>query len=102
MKIHKGDTIQVIAGKDAGKKVKVENVNSKNGTVLASDVNTYKRHVKKSEQFPQGGIVELARPLDIAKVALICSKCNKMTRVGFSMVEGSKKRICKKCKAVIS
>lgn len=101
MKIRKGDTIQVMAGKDAGKKAKVESVNEKAGTVKVPDVNMYKRHVKKSEQFPQGGIIELSRPLDGSKVAIVCPKCNKITRVGYTVTEGLKKRICKKCKAVI-
>lgn len=102
MKIRKGDNIQVIAGKDTSKQGKVENVNEKRQTVLVPDINMYKKHVKKSEQFPQGGIVDLSRPLDVAKVALVCPKCNKMTRVGYKEIEGSKKRICKKCDAVIS
>lgn len=102
MKIHKGDNIQIIAGKDAGKKGKVEKVNEKTGTVLVPDTNMYKRHVKKSEQFPQGGIIDLSRPLDVAKVALICPKCDKPTRVGYRTVDGIKKRVCRKCNAVIT
>lgn len=102
MKIHKGDTIQIIAGKDSGKKGKVELVNEKNSTVLVPDTNLYKRHVKKSEQFPQGGIIDLSRSLDVSKVALICPKCDKVTRVGYRIVDGVKKRVCRKCDAVIS
>lgn len=102
MKIHKGDTIQIIAGKDAGKKGKVERVNEKSRTVLIPDTNMYKRHVKKSEQFPQGGIIDLSRPLDVSKVALVCSKCDKVTRVGYRTVDGLKKRVCRKCDAIIT
>jgi len=102
MKIRKGDNIQVIAGKDAGKRGKVEVANEKTRKVTIPDINIYKRHVKKSEQFPQGGIVELSRALDISKVSLVCPKCDKVTRVGYQIVDGVKKRVCKKCKAVIS
>jgi large subunit ribosomal protein L24 len=102
MKIHKGDSVQIIAGKDAGKKGKVEKVNEKTGTVLIPDTNMYKRHVKKSEQFPQGGIIDLSRPLDVSKVALICPKCDKVTRVGYKVVGGLKKRVCRKCDAIIT
>jgi large subunit ribosomal protein L24 len=102
MKIRKGDNIQVIAGKDASKQGKVENVNEKRQTVHVPDINMYKKHVKKSDQFPQGGIVDLSRPLDVSKVALVCPKCNKPTRVGYQVIDGAKKRICKKCDAVIS
>lgn len=101
MKIHKGDTIQVIAGKDAGKKGKVEQVDTFAHTVFVPEVNTYKRHVKKSEAYPQGGIVQLSRALDISKVMLVCPSCNKLVRVGYSIKEGVKKRVCKQCEKVI-
>lgn len=102
MKIKKGDTIIVTTGKDKGKKGKVERVSDKNHTVFVPDVNMYKRHMKKSEQFPQGGIIDIPRALDVAKVALVCPKCGKPTRVGYSTVDSMKKRICRKCKAVIT
>ena len=102
MKIHKGDTIQIIAGKDKGKKGKVEKVDTKNNTVIVPDTNLYKRHVRKSEQFPQGGIIDLPRPLDVAKVALVCPRCNKSTRVGYRIIDKIKKRICRKCDEVIT
>lgn len=101
MKIRKGDQIVVISGKDNGKKGKVESVNSKTETVLVPELNTYKRHVKKSDAFPQGGIIELSRPLKIDNVALICPKCDKKTKVAYKIIEKVKKRICKKCEAVI-
>jgi len=101
MKIRKGDQIVVISGKDNGKKGKVESVNSKNRTILIPELNTYKRHVKKSDAFPQGGIIELSRPMKIANVALICPKCDKKTKVAYKTIDKVKKRVCKKCEAVI-
>ena len=101
MKIKKGDTIVVIAGKDNGKRGKVESVSKKNKTILVPELNTYKRHVKKNDAFPQGGVVEISRPIVISKVALVCPKCDKPTRVGFVIQDKLKKRMCKKCKAVI-
>ncbi|HNQ31085.1 MAG TPA: 50S ribosomal protein L24 [Candidatus Woesebacteria bacterium] len=102
MKIRKGDTVLVIAGKDVGKKGKVESVNDKNQTVRVPDVNMYKRHVRKSEQFPQGGIIDIARALHVSKVALVCPVCGKQTRIGFEMTKDHKQRICRKCKKVIT
>ncbi len=102
MKIHKGDTVSIITGKDKGKKGKVEKVDEKNKTVLVPDTNMYKRHVRKSEQFPQGGIIDLPRSLDVAKVALVCPKCSKITRVGYRTIDGIKKRVCRKCDAVVT
>ncbi|MBI3397158.1 50S ribosomal protein L24, partial [Candidatus Woesebacteria bacterium] len=56
----------------------------------------YKKHVKGlGEQ--KGGIYELPRPLSFAKIALICPKCKKVTRVGFKIIDGQKLRICRKC-----
>ncbi len=101
MKIRKGDSIQVTSGKDAGKKGTVSAVSIKNRVVMVPELNTYKKHVKKSDAFPQGGIIELSRPLKVDNVALVCPSCHKPTRVGYVTVEGNKKRSCKKCKAII-
>lgn len=99
MKIKKGDKVKITAGKDRGREGKVEGVYPKQNKVLVSGVNIYKRHIKKSNQAPQGGVVEVSRPLDVAKVALICPKCSKVTRVGHLGEKGKKLRVCKKCKS---
>jgi len=99
MKIKKGDTVLVIAGKDKGREGKVERVYRKAGKVLIPGINMYKRHVKKSEQMPQGGIVSLPRPLPVCKVMLICPVCKKPTRVGYRIEKNKKFRVCKKCQS---
>jgi len=101
MKIKKGDQIIVTIGKDKGRKGKVDAVNPVAGTVTVPGVNVYKRHQKKKDEQHQGGIVEFARPLSMGKVALICPKCGKQTRVGYVVTKGEKERICKKCEARI-
>jgi large subunit ribosomal protein L24 len=101
MKIRKGDQIIVTAGKDKGRKCKVEHVNAAEGSVTVPGVNVYKRHQKKRDEQHQGGIIEFARPLGMGKVALICPKCGKQTRVGYVVTKGEKERICKKCEARI-
>jgi len=101
MKIKKGDKVRVIYGKDKGKEGVVEKVYQKANKVLIAGVNLYKRHIKKNEKMPQGGIIDVPRPLDVSKVMLICPKCKKPTRVGF-LVDGKKKfRLCKKCQSKI-
>jgi large subunit ribosomal protein L24 len=101
MKIKKGDKVKVIYGKDKGKEGAVEKVYQKANKVLIAGVNLYKRHIKKNEKMPQGGIIDAPRPLDVSKVMLICPKCKKPTRVGF-LVDGKKKfRLCKKCQSKI-
>ena len=101
MKIAKNDKIKIVVGKDKGKEGVVEKVYPKDETVLILGVNQYKKHVRKSEKMPQGGIVEVPRPLPVSNVALVCPSCKKTTRVGYVVEAGLKKRSCKKCKAVI-
>lgn len=99
MKIKKGDTILVTIGKDKGREGKVERVFAE-GKVLVTGVNQYKKHVKPSEG-RAGEIVTLSRPLDVAKVALVCPKCKRPTRVGYEIKSKKKVRICRKCKMEI-
>ncbi len=101
MKIKKGDKVKVIYGKDKGREGKVERIYKKSGKIVLPGINIYKKHIKKSEKVPQGGIVEIPRPLDVSKVMLICPKCAKLTRVGYEKVKDRKFRICKKCKSRI-
>lgn len=98
MKLKKGDKVKIIYGKDKGKQGIVERVYQKNNQILIPAINIYKKHIKKSEKVPQGGIVEVPRPLAASKVMLICPKCGKTTRVGYEVVKGRKFRVCKKCK----
>lgn len=101
MKIKKGDKIRVITGKDKGREGVIERVYRKSKKVLVQGINLFKRHLKKSEQAPQGGIVDVPRPILISKVMLVCPKCGKTTRVGFKLEKNKKFRICKKCQSKI-
>lgn len=98
MKIHKGDTVIVMTGRDKGHKGKVERVFSDTHMLLVPGVNVYKKHMKKRDEKQPGGIVDVVRPIDVAKIALLCPSCGKPTRVGVVVVKGEKVRICKKCK----
>jgi len=101
MKIKKGDKIRVMAGKDKGREGKVEKVYKKSNKILIPNINVYKRHVKKNDKMPQGGIVDVPRPLDVAKIMLICPKCGKTARIGFRVEKNKKFRVCKKCESKI-
>ncbi len=101
MKIRKGDKIKVIAGKDKGRTGQVERVYPKSNKVLIQGINIYKKHIKKNEQMPKGGVVEIPRPIDAAKIALVCSHCGKATRIGYKIEKKRKLRICKKCQSNI-
>lgn len=103
MKIKKGDTVKVTAGKDKGKTGKVEKVFPKKNKVLVARVNIYKRHLKPQGEGKPGGIVEISKPLPMANVAFVCSKCNQPTRIGYLIDKsGDKHRICKKCQQPIT
>lgn len=101
MKIKKGDKIKITVGKDKGRGGTVEKVYKNSNKVLVTGMNLYKRHVKKNEKMPQGGIVEIPRPIDISKLNLVCPKCGKITRIGFTIEKNKKFRICKKCDSKI-
>ena len=101
MKLRKGDQIMVVRGKDKGKKAKIEKVLPKSNKVLVPGVNVYKKHVKPQGEKKPGGVVDVVKPFSLTNVQLICSKCNKVTRIGYQLNKNGKERICKKCQAVI-
>ena len=99
MKIKKGDTVKVIAGKDKGKDGKVLAVNVKDNTVVVENVNMVTKHTKPSAQNQQGGIVHQEGPVDISNVMLVVD--GKATRVGFKVEDGKKVRVAKATGKVI-
>lgn len=96
MKLKKGDTVKITAGKDKGREGKIEKVLPKEEKVIVPEINLYKKHVK-GQQGQKGGMFDMPRPLSVAKVALLCPKCKKQTRIGTRFVKNEKVRICKKC-----
>ena len=101
MKIKKGDKIKITIGKDKGKTGVVEKVYKNSNKVLVTGMNLYKRHVKKNEKMPQGGIIEIPRAMDVSKLSLVCPKCGKTARIGFLIEKNKKYRVCKKCDSKI-
>ncbi len=102
LKIKKGDTVLVIAGKDVGKKGKVLKVEPAKNRIVVEGVNRVKKHQKPTRALPQGGILQIESPIHVSNVMLLCNKCNKPTRVGRKFLDtGEKVRVCKKCGEVI-
>jgi len=95
-KIHKNDTVQVLAGKDKGKRGEVVAVNLKKETVIVSGVNIVKKAIRKKSQQDQGGIAEVEAPLHISNVAIVCKKCGP-TKIGYKIDGDKKVRVCRKC-----
>lgn len=101
-KIVKNDNVMVIKGKDRGKTGQVMRVLAKEGKVVIAGINVYKKASKASKKNPQGGIIEVVKPVEISNIALVCPSCNKPTRIGYLVAKnGAKDRICKRCKSVI-
>jgi large subunit ribosomal protein L24 len=99
-RIKKGDTVEVIAGKDVGERGEVVTMLNKADRVVVQGVNVAKKHEKAkqvgSRQIP-AQIVEFNAPLHLSNVMLVCPHCHKATRVGFRFVDDRKTRFCKKC-----
>lgn len=93
MKIKKGDTVKVIAGKDKDKEGKVISVDAKNGKVLVEGVNVVTKHTKPSAANQNGGIVQKEAPIDISNVMYVHK--GKVTRIGFKMENDKKVRFAK-------
>ena len=89
MKIKKGDTVRVIAGKDKGSEGKVIAVNASKNTVLVEGVNMVTKHAKPSMANQQGGILQQEAPIDASNVMLLVN--GKATRVGFKRVADEKR-----------
>lgn len=102
LKFRVGDNVKITLGKDKGRSGKIEAIDVKHGLAVIPGINIYKRHTKGgTTQGQKGGIYELPRPLPFSKIALVCPKCKKATRVGIRLVGKEKVRFCKKCKKEI-
>jgi len=94
LRIRKNDTVIVMAGRDKGKTGKVVRVMPKVKKAVIENINVVKKSVKKSETYPQGGYVELEKPVSLANLMLVDKKTNKPTRFTVKVLKDkSKERI---------
>lgn len=104
-RIKKGDTVEVIAGKDIGERGEVVAVYLKENRVAVEGVNMLKKHQKARQagrQQVQAQIVEFEGPIHLSNVMVVCTSCDKPTRVGYRVRDdGMKTRVCRKCNADI-
>ena len=105
-KIRKGDTVQVITGKDKGLTGTVLVVYPDRDKILVEGVNRVKKHTKVGQSArgaKTGGIVTQEAAIHISNVMLVCPKCGKPTRTRSGTVQGGKKvRVCSNCEEMIS
>lgn len=96
MKIRRDDQVMVITGKDRGKTGKVTQVIPKMNAVIVDGLNVVKRHTKPSNKIPQGGILEVNKPIDVSKVMVLDPTSGKPARIGYRLTkEGVKERVFK-------
>ena len=97
--IRSGDTVEIIAGKDKGKRGVVERVVTERQRIVVRGANLMKRHTKANTQGNvQGGIVDFNGPIAYSKVQLVCNRCEKRTRITRQVTEeGVRVMICRKC-----
>ena len=104
MKIRKGDTVQVLTGKDVGRRGRVLEVRPAEGRLVVENIAIARRHTKprpikgtRGAQMSPGGVLDLAQPIQVSNVALVCPACNEPTRVGYHVREdGTKVRKCRR------
>jgi len=95
-KLKKEDTVEVIAGKDKGKRGKILKIARDADRVVVEGVNIVKKAKKKRKQNDRGGIVEIEAALHASNLMIVCKKCGP-TRIGYKMDGDKKVRVCKKC-----
>ena len=96
------DKVEVIAGKDKGRVGKVLRVERDSNRVVVERINMIKKHQKATDASQSGQIIEREAGIHISNVMLVCPECAETVRVGKQILDdGTKVRICKKCKATI-
>jgi large subunit ribosomal protein L24 len=94
IRLKKGDTVIVRAGKYKGKTGKVVSTYPKTNKVMVEGINVVKKHVKPNRQYPQGGIIDLPKPIDVSKVGIVDPTTKKASRISYKIdKDGTKTRL---------
>lgn len=98
MRIKVNDTVEVITGRNKGKRGKVMSIDRKSGRAIVAGVKQVSKHVKPSQRNPRGGILKIEQPVQLSNIMFVCPLCGKATRLGARFnAEGTKELFCKKC-----
>jgi large subunit ribosomal protein L24 len=101
-KIKRNDQVQVLTGKDRGRRGEVRQVNVDDGRAIVTGVNMMKKHQRSGGPQQPGGIIDMEAPIQMSNLAVVCRSCDAAARVGFRVLEdGRKVRFCKKCNEAI-
>lgn len=101
MKLKKGDTVKVIAGREEGKTGKIMKVISDKNKIIVEKLNFIKKH-QRPDGKGKGGVVEKESALQLSNVMFLCNKCDTGVRIGYKVLDDGKKvRVCKKCGEIL-
>lgn len=97
-RIKKGDTVTILAGKDRGKRGKILSILHARDAALVERLNLVKHFERRTAQDKPGGVIEREAPIALSKLAPVCSRCDRPSKVGFRVSEGqAKQRVCRRC-----
>jgi len=100
--VKKGDFVEIIAGKDKGKRGKILRMLIKQSRVVVEKAAIIKRHTRPSKLNEQGGILEKEGSVHISNVMVVCHKCDRPVRIGKKVLDdGKKMRVCKRCGEIL-
>ncbi len=95
-KIRRDDTVEIIAGKDKGKRGSVVRILREKDRVIVLGLNMVKKAMRRKSQQDRGGIIEIEAPIHVSNVMIVCKKCGPV-RIGYKLDGEKKTRICRKC-----
>ncbi len=102
MKLKKGDMVKIITGASRGKTGKVLQVFSSESRITVEGMNVRIKHTRPRKEGQKGQKIEFPAPMAVSNAMLVCTKCQKPTRIAMQAKVGGKKlRMCKKCKQII-
>jgi large subunit ribosomal protein L24 len=99
-KLKKEDTVEVITGKDKGKRGRILKILRDKDRVVVEGLNMVKKAKKKRKQNDRGGIIEIEAALHSSNMMIVCKKCGP-TRIGYKFEGNKKVRVCRKCGEVL-
>ncbi len=96
IRLQKGDLVKVRSGSNKGKTGKVLEVINSENKVVVQGINVVKKHQKPTKTQPQGGIIEVTKPINVSKVGFVAETKDKPSKIGYKIVDKKKVRVAKK------
>lgn len=102
IRLKRHDQVVAITGRDRGKKGKILKIFPDSNRAIVEGVNLVTKHQRATRDNPKGGIIRRESSIHISNLQLVCSRCGKPARVGFSILaDQTKKRMCRRCKEIL-